>query len=647
MTALEVFFIGLLVARHADHRMVRVLRRVPALQGPALTVAVDGRPRAARRSATVLIRLSPSRGGPPCRSRCPTVSRPRSTRSPGSSAAGAARVSSRTPASTESAVHPGGRRRPTTAARTSRTRTTIRLVVAPDDPAALVADGRRGRPSTAAEPGPVWSTESGYWRVPPERPEGVARPTSTPSSCCSPTRPGHVTLYVGAVGNGRIDLASDLVARTATGAAEVTRGDPAVRPRRGRPHVGQGHRRVRPPAAVVRVGAPDPRGRADHGPSRPARRAPDVTEPARRGTAARCSPGTVPSRAPGPTPASPGTTATRRPSSARSPRGGAVVDQSHLGVVTVTGPDRLTWLHSLTSQDARRPAAAHVDRAARARPARARRARRRASSTTATTHVAAHRGRAGRRSPPGSTACASCCASRSPTSPTSGRRSASPSTPRAAADEPVTWRDPWPRTRARRHAVRPGRRRAPRRRPRVAARAGAARRPGRRRRAPARPPGWRLAGTWAAEALRVAAWRPRARARGRPPDDPARARLAAHRRAPAQGLLPRPGDGGARAQPRPAAAPARHAAPRRLRAPAARAGCGASRLDGDAAGRRRSPASRGTTSSGRSRSPSSSGACRRTRRCSSTATAATSPPARRSSCRARASRPTARPRAAR
>jgi len=31
--------------------------------------------------------------------------------------------------------------------------------------------------------------------------------------------------------------------------------------------------------------------------------------------------------------------------------GAAVVDQSHLGVVTVTGPDRLTWLNSLTSQE--------------------------------------------------------------------------------------------------------------------------------------------------------------------------------------------------------------------------------------------------------------------------------------------------------
>ena len=32
-------------------------------------------------------------------------------------------------------------------------------------------------------------------------------------------------------------------------------------------------------------------------------------------------------------------------------QGLAVVDLSHRGVVTVTGPDRLTWLHSLTSQD--------------------------------------------------------------------------------------------------------------------------------------------------------------------------------------------------------------------------------------------------------------------------------------------------------
>ena len=31
--------------------------------------------------------------------------------------------------------------------------------------------------------------------------------------------------------------------------------------------------------------------------------------------------------------------------------GAAVVDLSHLGVVTVAGPDRLSWLHSITSQE--------------------------------------------------------------------------------------------------------------------------------------------------------------------------------------------------------------------------------------------------------------------------------------------------------
>ena len=30
--------------------------------------------------------------------------------------------------------------------------------------------------------------------------------------------------------------------------------------------------------------------------------------------------------------------------------GRAAVDLSHFGVVRVSGPDRLTWLHSLTSQ---------------------------------------------------------------------------------------------------------------------------------------------------------------------------------------------------------------------------------------------------------------------------------------------------------
>ncbi|HEX7590123.1 MAG TPA: folate-binding protein, partial [Demequinaceae bacterium] len=31
--------------------------------------------------------------------------------------------------------------------------------------------------------------------------------------------------------------------------------------------------------------------------------------------------------------------------------GRAFVDQSHLGVIAIAGPDRLTWLHALSTQD--------------------------------------------------------------------------------------------------------------------------------------------------------------------------------------------------------------------------------------------------------------------------------------------------------
>ena len=62
---------------------------------------------------------------------------------------------------------------------------TIRLVEAPADPAAL------STPSADVPDGPVWQTESGYWRVPPERPRTTGSPTtSTRSRCSSPTRRG-------------------------------------------------------------------------------------------------------------------------------------------------------------------------------------------------------------------------------------------------------------------------------------------------------------------------------------------------------------------------------------------------------------------------------------------------------------------------
>ncbi|MFC8192565.1 FABP family protein [Cellulomonas sp. NPDC057328] len=104
--------------------------------------------------------------------------------------------------------------------------TTIRLVVAPDDAAALDAgtpgDDAGGAadtpPPAVAGDGPVWSTESGYWRVPPERTDGLTD-DQHPVELLLADPSGHVSVFVGAVGNGRIDLVSDLVAHTATGAA--------------------------------------------------------------------------------------------------------------------------------------------------------------------------------------------------------------------------------------------------------------------------------------------------------------------------------------------------------------------------------------------------------------------------------------------
>ena len=113
-----------------------------------------------------------------------------------------------------------------------------------------------------------------------------------------------------------------------------------------------------------------------------------------------------------------------------------------------------------------------------------------------------------------------------------------------------------------------------------------------------------LAGTWAAEALRVAAWRPAARVRDRPPHHPPRGRLAAHRRAPAQGLLPRAGDRRPRAQPRPAAAAAGVPAPRRLGSHPA--GPRRPRSSWTGARSAASPRSAGTTRTARSPSPWSS-----------------------------------------
>lgn len=108
---------------------------------------------------------------------------------------------------------------------------TIRLIEAPGE---LAAD--------EPVPGPVWACEAGYWRVPPDdsadatapaagtsarSPAGTsagtfagtsARPGKHPVELLVADPSGHVAVYVGEVGNGRITLVSDVIARTATGA---------------------------------------------------------------------------------------------------------------------------------------------------------------------------------------------------------------------------------------------------------------------------------------------------------------------------------------------------------------------------------------------------------------------------------------------
>ncbi|MEZ0447018.1 FABP family protein [Cellulomonas sp. ICMP 17802] len=91
---------------------------------------------------------------------------------------------------------------------------TIRLVTAPADTGALVDE----------PPAPVWQTEAGYWRVPPERPTdwGLTE-DQHPVELLVADPSGHVAVYIGAVGKGRIDLVSDAIVRTASG-ADVSAG---------------------------------------------------------------------------------------------------------------------------------------------------------------------------------------------------------------------------------------------------------------------------------------------------------------------------------------------------------------------------------------------------------------------------------------
>lgn len=68
----------------------------------------------------------------------------------------------------------------------------------------------------------VWATEQGFWRVPPDRPEGLPADRH-PVELLLADPSGHLSLYAGAAGNGKIELVSDLIARTPD-AAEVSAG---------------------------------------------------------------------------------------------------------------------------------------------------------------------------------------------------------------------------------------------------------------------------------------------------------------------------------------------------------------------------------------------------------------------------------------
>jgi folate-binding protein YgfZ len=187
--------------------------------------------------------------------------------------------------------------------------------------------------------------------------------------------------------------------------------------------------------------------------------------------------------------------------------GGAVVDLSHHGVVRVAGPDRLTWLHSITSQHLldlapRRSAEllvlspqGHIEHAA----------------------GVVDDGEATWLLTEGSHAPALAAwldrmkfMLRVEIADVTGEWATlgEPVDAEAGADEGITWRDPWPRTQ-------PG---ATRYGPDDDAHPGADR-PWRHVLVPRarlaeavadrEAAGWRLAGTWASEALRVEAWRPR------------------------------------------------------------------------------------------------------------------------------------------
>lgn len=92
----------------------------------------------------------------------------------------------------------------------------VRSAAAADGETTGDADGTEGEDAFDT----VWSTETGYWRISSDRPDDLPDGKHALEVLVTDAS-GRLSLFLGLVGDGRVDLATDFVARTST-AAEVT-----------------------------------------------------------------------------------------------------------------------------------------------------------------------------------------------------------------------------------------------------------------------------------------------------------------------------------------------------------------------------------------------------------------------------------------
>jgi hypothetical protein len=85
---------------------------------------------------------------------------------------------------------------------------------------AAVADDEPSSTEITYTQGPVWAAESGYWR-PAAGSGGPAGGDSTDVEVLLAEPSGHVSVYLGTVTGPRVEIATDLLARTAT-AVEIS-----------------------------------------------------------------------------------------------------------------------------------------------------------------------------------------------------------------------------------------------------------------------------------------------------------------------------------------------------------------------------------------------------------------------------------------